>query len=69
MERYRILETLKQYGEDKLRDSGEKEVILLKHLTFFKEFAEESRTKILQQRNKSLAEEAGTGSWQFSICY
>lgn len=46
MERYRILETLKQYGEEKLRDSGGKDVILLKHLTYFLEFAETAGPKL-----------------------
>ncbi|MBK7253473.1 MAG: tetratricopeptide repeat protein [Ignavibacteria bacterium] len=46
MERYRILETLKQYGEDKLRDSGRKEVILFNHLKHFMEFAEKAGPKL-----------------------
>lgn len=41
-ERYRILESLKQYGYDTLTDEFEKEDILRKHLTYFMEIAEAS---------------------------
>jgi len=44
--RYRILETLKQYGEEKLRDSGGKEDLLRKHLTYFMELSEKAQPKL-----------------------
>jgi len=39
-ERYRILETIKQYGEVKLKESNESEQILSKHLHYFMELSE-----------------------------
>ena len=39
-ERYRILETIKQYGEVKLKESNESEQILSKHLHYFMDLSE-----------------------------
>lgn len=39
-ERYRILETMKQYGEDKLKETDNAEVILEKHFEYFLNFSE-----------------------------
>ncbi len=39
-DRFKILETLKQYGEAKLKESGETDKILSKYLQFYLEFSE-----------------------------
>jgi predicted ATPase/class 3 adenylate cyclase/Tfp pilus assembly protein PilF len=39
-DRYRILESLRQYGEEKLKETNETNEILSKHLFYFMEFAE-----------------------------
>ncbi|MBK8983068.1 MAG: tetratricopeptide repeat protein, partial [Ignavibacteria bacterium] len=51
-ERYLILETLKQYGEEKLRDSGGKIDILSKHLHYFMEYAEAAELKLKGNESK-----------------
>jgi len=51
-ERYLILETLKQYGEEKLRDSGGKIDILSKHLHYFMEYAEAAELKLKGDESK-----------------
>ncbi|MBK8551580.1 MAG: tetratricopeptide repeat protein [Ignavibacteria bacterium] len=45
-ERYRILETLKQYGKDKLKEAKETEEILSKHLNYFMGLAEAAEQKL-----------------------
>lgn len=45
-ERYRILKTLKQYGEVKLREANEVEEILSRHLYYFMEFSETVEPKL-----------------------
>lgn len=45
-ERYRILETLKQYGEEKLKDANETGDILLRHLHYYIELAESAEPKL-----------------------
>ncbi|MDQ3022248.1 MAG: tetratricopeptide repeat protein [Bacteroidota bacterium] len=45
-ERYRVLETLKQYGEEKLREANEEEEILSKHLHYFVEISETAEPKL-----------------------
>ena len=45
-ERYRMLETVRQYGEKKLNESEEQEDIPMNHLKFFMELAEEAEPKL-----------------------
>ncbi len=45
-ERYRILETLRQYGEEKLKGSNEAAEILSAHLNYFTRFAEMGEPKL-----------------------
>jgi len=45
-ERYRILETMKQYGEEKLIDSEEQEIVLARHLNYYMEFSVSSSPKV-----------------------
>ena len=45
-ERYRILETLKQFGKEKLIESGSHESILLRHLNYYMEFSETAEPKL-----------------------
>ena len=42
--RYRLLETLRQYGAEKLAASGEVEVVRSGHLAYFARFAQEAQT-------------------------
>ena len=45
-ERYRILESLKQYGEEKLKETKESNEILSKHLYHYMEYSETSEPKL-----------------------
>ena len=45
-ERYRMLETLRQYGENILEQSAEKEIIFKKHLKYYSELAEASEPEL-----------------------
>ena len=45
-ERYRILETLKQFGKEKLNETGSQEIILLRHLNYYMEFSETAEPKL-----------------------
>ena len=40
--RYGLLETVRQYAEDRLKDSGEEEAVRQRHLEFFLAFAEKA---------------------------
>lgn len=51
-ERYRILETIKQYGEEKLREANETESVKAKHLYYFMDFAEKSEVKLKGSEEK-----------------
>jgi tetratricopeptide (TPR) repeat protein len=44
--RYRMLETIRQYGREKLAESGHEEALHNRHLGFFLQFAERSRTEL-----------------------
>jgi tetratricopeptide (TPR) repeat protein len=44
--RYRMLETIRQYGREKLAESGQEEALHNRHLGFFLQFAERSRTEL-----------------------
>jgi len=44
--RYMMLETLKQYGSEKLKDSGEEKIYRSKHLKYFNEFSKEAELKL-----------------------
>src|SRR4030095_3290896 len=46
-ERYTILETLKQYGEEKLKEANETNDIFLKHLNYFMELSESAEPKLI----------------------
>jgi predicted ATPase len=45
-ERYRMLETLREYGETKLFEEGELENVILKHLNYYTDFAYEGSFKL-----------------------
>src|ERR687887_492332 len=45
--RYRLLETLRQYGRERLADSGETEEIRRRHAAFFVALAEQAETELL----------------------
>ena len=45
-ERYRILESLKYYGEEKLTESDEYENLIKKHLNYYKEMSEEAEPEL-----------------------
>jgi predicted ATPase/class 3 adenylate cyclase/uncharacterized protein HemY len=45
-ERYRMLETLKQYGEEKLNKAGEAKDIFFGHLKYYMEFSEKAEPKL-----------------------
>jgi len=51
-DRYRILETLKQYGEEKLRVSNETESVMAKHLHYYMDFAEKGEVKLKGSEEK-----------------
>jgi non-specific serine/threonine protein kinase len=44
--RYRMLETIRQYAGDKLRESGEGEVIRNRHLDYFLKFAQDAEARL-----------------------
>ncbi len=44
--RYRLLETIRQYAQEKLTDAGEDEAIRNRHLDFFLKFAQEAEKKL-----------------------
>jgi len=68
-ERYRILETLKQYGEAKLREANEVKEILSKHLHYFMELSETVEPKLEGSEIQIWLEklEADHGNFQSSI--
>jgi len=68
-ERYRILETLKQYGEEKLKEANEAEDVLSKHLYYFMEFSETAEPNIYGSEAKVWLEklEADHGNFQSAI--
>jgi predicted ATPase/class 3 adenylate cyclase len=45
-ERYRILESIRQYGEEKLKEASETNKILSKHLHYFMELSESAEPKL-----------------------
>jgi predicted ATPase/class 3 adenylate cyclase len=51
-DRYRILESLCQYGEERLKEVNEKDVILSKHLHYLMEFAESTEPKLKGSKAK-----------------
>ncbi len=46
--RYRLLETIRQYAAEKLRDADEDDMLILKHLKFFSEFASTAKPHLEQ---------------------
>jgi len=44
--RYKILETIKQYGEEKLKEANESDKILSNHLNYFMKFSESAAPKL-----------------------
>ena len=68
-DRFRILETIKQYGEEKLRDSNQSEKILLKHLNYFLEYSESTESKLEGSEAQIWLEklEAEHNNFQFAI--
>ena len=45
-ERYRMLETVRQYADERLQDAGEGGVLRERHLSFYLAFAEQARAKL-----------------------
>jgi non-specific serine/threonine protein kinase len=45
--RYRMLETMREYGRDRLRDSGEEAAAIARHLDYFRGLARAGRTALL----------------------
>ena len=43
--RYRMLETIRQYGEERLADSGETDAVLLRHAAFYAQFSARAAEK------------------------
>ena len=43
--RYRLLETIRQYGEERLAACGETEAVLLRHAAFYAEFSARAAEK------------------------
>jgi predicted ATPase/DNA-binding SARP family transcriptional activator len=55
--RYRMLETIRQYGQEKLQGAGEAREIRARHLAFCLELAEEAQPKLLtEEQKRALAE-------------
>jgi tetratricopeptide (TPR) repeat protein len=46
-ERYRLLETIRQYSQEKLQESGEGEAVQTRHLDFFMKLAAEAELKLI----------------------
>jgi tetratricopeptide (TPR) repeat protein len=55
--RYRLLETIRQYGEEKLQASGEKDKVQTRHLEFFLQFAEKADPKLVTNEQKTVLAE------------
>lgn len=51
---YRLLETIRQYAQDKLSESGEADQVRACHLDFFLKFAEEARSKLYTEEQLRL---------------
>jgi predicted ATPase/DNA-binding CsgD family transcriptional regulator len=54
--RYRLLETVRQYGKEKLEDSGEDEEVGRRHSGFFLELAEIAETALLGPKQETWVE-------------
>ncbi len=52
--RYMMLETLRQYGKDKFKDTGERNIIEKKYLRFYLKLAEESEPKLRSSEMETL---------------
>lgn len=51
-DRYNMLETLKQYGEEKLKEAGGAGEIISKHLDYYMELSEEAEPKLKSSESK-----------------
>jgi len=69
MDRYKILETIKQYGKEKLKNSNQSEIILSNYLNYFLEYSESTEFKLDGSRAQIWLEnlEAEHDNLQFAI--
>jgi predicted ATPase/DNA-binding winged helix-turn-helix (wHTH) protein len=51
--RYRMLETMREYGRDRLRESGEEQATLARHLDYFRALAKAARVELLGRGQSS----------------
>jgi len=67
--RYGMLETIKQYGEEKLNKASEAENIAYKHLQYFREFSETAEPKLTENESHLWFEklEEDHGNFQAAI--
>lgn len=52
--RYRLLETIRQYGQDKLQEFAEAAVVRRNHRDWYARLAEQAETELLEARQKSV---------------
>jgi predicted ATPase/DNA-binding SARP family transcriptional activator len=52
--RYRMLETIRQYGQEKLQAAGERNQMRARHLEFFLQLAEQAEPKLLTAKQKKV---------------
>ncbi len=52
-ERYRMLESIRQYGMDKLSETGDRKVISRNHLKYYMKFAESAEVKLIGSEMKT----------------
>ena len=65
--RYRMLETIRQYGEDNLISSNEIETIILRHLEYFLNYAETLRKKSDGEFKKQILDELECENSNFRV--
>jgi len=51
--RYRLLETLREYGQEKLSEAGDREVVMRRHADYFLQLAEESEARLAGPEQKA----------------
>jgi predicted ATPase len=58
--RYRLLETVREYAQERLLDSGEEEVVRDRHLAFYLHLAEEAASHLRGPRQLAALERLDT---------
>ncbi len=65
--RYRMLETIRQYGEDKLIQSNELDTVIFKHLEYYLKFAESARKELEGESQKEWMDRLESENFNFRV--